>query len=177
MSDHGLLSGRWSCAINGGYLGPRELQGPLCGRSLDLHLSSTCLAQDSAFSCSAADQEQWQRGGEDLRGGRIGWRWEQLVQTQKERQKGQGGGGKRERWRFKVRWKLYSCPQPCCQVNAIWVFYRWGYSCWHFECTSYTLSFSPPRLLILYTVSHRLCEEQPRGWHYLNWYTFRNSNM
>lgn len=50
-------------------------------------------------------------------------------------------------------WRLYTRPLPCCQVNAIWVFYRWDCSCWHLECTSYTLSSSPPHLLILYTVS------------------------
>lgn len=103
-------------------------------------------------ACSAADQAERRRDGEDLGGWR---RWTEMKQ--------QRGQGKHEQRRFQARWGLYFCPLPCCQVNANGLFYRWDYSCWHFHCTSYTSSSSSsPWLLILYAVSPGLCKELSR---------------
>lgn len=53
MSDHGLLSVRWSHTINDGDLAPRELQGPRWSTSLALNSSGARLAQqDCALACS-----------------------------------------------------------------------------------------------------------------------------
>lgn len=96
-------------------------------------------------TCSAADQEERRRDGEDLEGWR---RWTEMTKQRRQ--------GKHEQQRFQARWGLYFCPLACCQVNANELFYRWDYSCWHFQCTSYTSSSSSSSwLLILYAVSPR----------------------
>lgn len=100
-------------------------------------------------------------GGTAKTSGRRSFGLEEVDWNQKVR-RGRAGQDKHEQRRFKARWELYFCPLPCCQVNAIGLFYKWDYSCWHFQCTSYTSSPSSPWLLILYTVSPRLCKAPSR---------------
>lgn len=100
-------------------------------------------------------------GGTAKTSGRRSVGLEEVDWNQKVR-RGRAGQDKHEQRRFKARWELYFCPLPCCQVNAIGLFYKWDYSCWHFQCTSYTSSPSSPWLLILYTVSPRLCKAPSR---------------
>lgn len=163
MSDRGLLLARRCGTINGGDLAPWSSRAPLCSWGLNLHLSGKSRTSDtSLLQCgwSGGVVEGW-RGLQEK--GRLGWeRWNEKVR------RGQVGQGKREQRKFKARWELYFCALPCCQVNAIGLFYKWDYICWHFQCTSYTSSASSFWLLILYTVSPRLCQAE-QNWV---WWSF-----
>lgn len=152
MSDCGLLLAQRCGTINGGDLASAVLQGPPSSvAGLNLHLSGTSCT--SCLQCSSS--------GEVAEGWRGLWGWRRWTEMKKQR--GQGGQGKHKQRRFLARWGLYFCPLPCCQVNAIGLFYRWDYSCWHFLCTSSTSSSSSSScLLIRQAISPRLCKELSR---------------
>lgn len=162
MSDRGLLLARRCSTINGGDLASVELQDPpppICSRGLDLHLSG----MSHTRRCLPPAVRLIRRSGRGMArtsGGRLVG-LEEVDWNEKVR-RGRVGQGKHEQWKFKARWELYFCQLPCCQVNANGLFYKWDYSCWHFQCTSYTSSSSSSWLLILYTVSPRLCKAPSR---------------
>lgn len=155
MSDCGLLLAKRCGTINGRDLASVEVQPPLCSRGLDVHspgMSHTRRRLPPAVRLIRRSGGVMLRTSEEML---VGCRW----WTEMRRQ---AGPCKHEQQKFKARWGLCFCPLPSCQVNAIGLFYKWDYSCWHFQCTSYTSSSSSSWLLILYMVSLKLCKAPSR---------------